>query len=112
MSKNLRQCMKLMNVFYNTKSPKARASILNEMSRHECYFKALFEIIDNIHAGNLVSNKKTKVKLRRCIRFMEAVFKKPKSRRKRAALVKSQRANGFFLSAIIPLLTTVVGKLI
>src|SRR5882757_3982896 len=106
MSKNLRNCMKIMEIYSKTKSAKIKKSLLEEMSHDDCYFRAIFEVIYNISNKNLVPDKKTKQKLRKCIKFMGNVLKNPKSRRRRASLIKSQKGNGFFLSAIIPLLTT------
>ena len=112
MSKNLRNCMKIMDIYSRTKSPRIKKSILQEMSRNDCYFKAIFEIICNIANQKLSLDYSAKRKLKKCVGFMEKVMINPKSRRSRAALVKSQKGGGVFLAAIIPLLTTFVTSLI
>jgi hypothetical protein len=109
MSKNLRNCMKNMDIFCNTKCRKLKKSILKEMSKNDDYFKALFEIVHNISVNKLKIPKKDKRRMKKHIKTLEHILCNPKSRVKRASAVVQ---SGGFLPIILPILGTVLSGLI
>ena len=53
MSKNLRKCLKNMNVLNKTKCSNLKKSILNDISKNDEYFEAIFEIVLNLSENKL-----------------------------------------------------------
>lgn len=109
MSKNLRECMKKMQLVCANKCPKLKKSVLKEMSKNELYFNALFEIIHNISHNKLKLKPSDKKKLKKFLKYMEKIARKPKSKRSRALLVKQ---SGGFLPIILPIVASAVTELI
>ena len=86
-----------------------KKSLLNLAAKDKCFFKAIHEIVHNIRVKKRKLKPSQKKLLNKHARFMKKVLLKPKSKRSRALLV---RQSGGFWPVIIPLLTTVVSKLI
>ena len=112
MSKNLRKCMATMHLYCNSDCPKLKRSILSEMSKQDCFFRALFEIINNIHLKNISLDKlkpNEKKKAKKFATIMNKIHNQPRSKVKRRKLVKQ---TGGFIQFILPVLTSVVSELI
>ena len=111
MSKNLRKCMKTMQHLDGLSKGPLRKIFLEEMAKKDCFFEAIYEIIDNIRHKNLNIPPSKRSELRKCIKTMEEIHKHPKRRHRREKLVK-QIGSGFFLPIVLPILTTVISELI
>lgn len=112
MSKNLRKCMKTMQLYCSTEKKHLRDSILNEMSKHECFFDAIHEIVNNLFLKNINVKSLTpaqKNKMKKMLPVMLKIRKKPKNKAIRRKLVQQ---SGGFLPVVLPVLATVVGELI
>ena len=112
MSKNLRKCMKTMHIYCCTESKVLKKSLLCEMSKHQCFFDAIFEIVNNIYLKNLSLKSMTIFQKREAKRFasiMNKIHKCPKKKLIRRKLVKQ---TGGFIQFILPILASVVSSLI
>lgn len=112
MSKNLRKCMKTMHLFCCTQNKKLRKSILDEMSKEECFFEALYEIVNNVFLKNIDFKKLTPAQKRKAKKFLpllRKIHKHPKSKGIRRKIVKQ---TGGWISFVLPILTSVVGEII
>lgn len=109
MSKNLRNCMKTMHIWCDTKSPKIKKSIIEEMSKKECFFEAVYEIIDNIYLKNLELTPSSLKKLKKYLKVMEKIHQRPQNKVIRKKLV---RQTGGFLPIVLPILASVISDLI
>ena len=109
MSKNLRKCMKTMRILCETKSKKIKTSILDEMCKQDCFFDALYEIVNNIYLKHIQFSSNQKRRLKKHIKLMECIHEHPKNPTKRKKIVKQTVG---FLNLILPILLPVVGELI
>jgi hypothetical protein len=101
--------MKVMHHICEAKSPSMKKLILDEMSHSDCFFEAIYEIINNIYLKNLkipLSQKKT---MRKYLKVLDNIHCRPKSKLKRRKLVNQ---SGGFLPILLPILTSVVTGLI
>jgi len=98
-----------MEIFCETKNPKLKNSILNEMSSNDKYFKALHEVVHNISIKNLKLKPSIKRKLKQHLKILDKILCKPKCKRKRAAIVKQ---SGGFLPILLSLVAPVVAELV
>ena len=112
MSKNLRKCMKTMHLLCSTQNKKLRKSIIQEMAKHQCFFEAIYEIVNNIHLKNIkLKNLKSldKKRLKKFLPLLRKIHSCPKNKSIRKKLVVQ---TGGWLPIVLPVLTTVVGELI
>lgn len=109
MSKNLRKCMRTMHHYCDAKSPQLKKTILREMSENDCYFKAVYEIINNIHLKNLEIPPSRRKHMRKYLKFLDEIHKHPKRKTRRKLLVNQ---SGGFIQFILPILGTVVTDLL
>lgn len=109
MSKNLRTCLKTMELYSKTKSKNLKKSLLHEMSKTECFYKALYEVVNNIYLGNLNFPNKTQKQLKKFIPIMQKIHSQPKTKRKRMKMIKQ---TGGFISFILPILSSVLAGLV
>ena len=109
MSRNLRKCMKTMHLYCEQEHGDIKDSILDEMSKNDCYFEAIFEIIENLRIGKLRLPPSKLKHLKVHLNILDEICDNPKSNVKRRKLVKQ---TGGFLQIVLPILTTIVAELI
>lgn len=109
MSKNLRKCMSTMQLYCSTNSTKLKKSILGEMAKNDCFFKAIYEVVNNILLKNIQLTSAQQRKVRKYTTLMHKIHQCPKSSTKRRKLVSQ---TGGFIQAILPRLAQLVGELI
>ena len=104
--------MKTMHLYCGTEKKPLKQALLNEMSKHDCFFDAIYEIINNLFLKNL-KFKRGSISQRRKIKsflpVLHKIKKKPKNRVIRRKLVNQ---TGGFIQFVLPVLTAVVGGLI
>ena len=98
-----------MHLFCEQEHRKIKKSIINEMSKNDCFFEALFEIIENLRIGKLKLPPSKLKHLKKHLNILDGINGKPRSNFRRRKLVKQ---SGGFLHIILPILTTVVAELI
>lgn len=112
MSKNLRKCKKTMHLFCCAENKKLKKSVLEEMSENECFFDAMYEIVNNIYLKNMKLSKLTpaqKKQAKKLLPILRKIHKRPKKKIiKRKVILQS----GGFINFILPILTTIVSELI
>lgn len=101
--------MRTMHLFCDNKCPKIKKSLLNEMSKNDSYFKALFEIVNNIARKNVKLDTKTKKRLKKYKKLMYIILTRPKSKVKRAKAIKQ---SGGFLPIVLPIIGTVIAEVL
>ena len=112
MSNNLRKCMKTMHFYCCAGNRKVKKTLLEQMAKHECFFEALYEIVNNIHLRNIDLGKLApaqKLKLKKYVPIMCKIHEHPKSKAIRRKIVIQ---SGGWLPLILPVVTTAVGELI
>ena len=112
MSKNLRRCMKHMDIYCCTKGKSLKKSFLQQISRNDCFFDAIYEIINNIFLGKLNLSKLTpaqKKSVRRSANLMCKIHKRPKSKAKRKKL---SNQTGGLIQLFYPLLAEKVASIL
>ena len=109
MSNNLRKCLKKLELYCDTDCKKLKMSLLKEISKNDCYYKALHEIIHNICRKKLPIKSDNKKGFKKYIGLMNNVLSKPKSKRTRIKLIKQ---SGGFWPLIIPIVTSVLTEVI
>lgn len=112
MSKNLRKCMKTMHLYCCTEKKPLRMALLNEMSKHRCFFDACHEIVNNLFLKNINLKNLTpaqKKRMKKSLPVLHKIRKKPKSMAIRRKLVQQ---SGGWIPFVLPILTTIVGELI
>ena len=110
MSKNLRKCLRKMHHFCDFKSKNLKKNLLNEMCGDDCFFEAIYEIVNNIKCGCVrVPRNKKKLFKPRHLNVMDKIIKRPKSKAIRKKLV---RQSGGFLPYILPIITPIIIELI
>jgi hypothetical protein len=109
MSKNLRQCLKTMHLYCGSKCPKTKKSLLNDMSKNDIFFKAIYEIVNNISKNNIKLNSHQSKKLVKHVKIMKKILSKPKSKHTRRLLVKQ---SGGFLPILLPIVGGAIADLL
>ena len=109
MSKNLRKCMKAMHIYCCTDSKKMKKSILEEMSKSECFFDAMHEVVNNILLKNVKMTSADRRKAKHFIKIMNKIHRCPKKKFIKKKLVKQ---SGGFIQFILPILTSVISEVI
>ena len=95
MSKNLRKCMKTMHLYCGTEKKPLKQALLNGMSKHDCFFDAIYEIINNLFLKNL-KLKRGSISQRRKIRSFLPVLHKIKKKPENSHSEKVSESNGWF----------------
>ena len=109
MSRNLRKCLKSMHLYCNTKCPKLKKSMINEISTNNSYFKALHEILHNINVKKIKLKASDKRKLKKHVTALEKILSNPKSKARRISAVKQTGgAWPLLLSLAAPLISEVI----
>ena len=101
--------MKNMHLYCDEKDHRLRRSIMEELSKKNCYFEALFEIVDNFRQENWRLPPSQHRKMKEYIYILDKIYEKPKNKRSRKKLIKQ---SGGFWPLILPILTSVVTELI
>lgn len=113
MSLNLRKCMKAMHLFCDAKSKRVKKSILADLSKNDCFFEAIFEIVNNIYLRNVEKNYQMssleKKKLKKFVNIFDKILKHPKNKVKKRKLVIQ---SGGFLPILLPIITSIVTELL
>lgn len=98
-----------MEILRNTKSIKHKNSLLKLMSEQDCFFEALYEIVNNIYLRHLKIPAEKIDQLQGHLKILERIHKRPKSKRERRRIVKQ---TGGFIGYILPLLTSVITEIV
>ena len=109
MSKNLRKCMKTIHLYCCTESKTLKKSILAEMSKHQCFFEALYEVVNNIYLKNINLSPDQKKEARKFIKLMNKIHKHPKNDISRRKLFNQ---SGGFWQFALPILLPAVFDLV
>lgn len=109
MSKNLRKCLKTMQLYCCSKSNKLKKSILNDMSKQKCFFDCLFEIVNNIKQQKIKLTTAQRGKLKKQAKLLYKIHRKPRSHNSRVRLVNQ---SGGFIQYILPVVAPIVVELI
>jgi hypothetical protein len=110
MSKNLRECLKHLELVAQIKNAKTRASVLKDISVKDCYYDAIHEITINALKGNIPLSTYQKSGLGRNKRKIKALLcakKRPKKFRTKAVV-----QSGGWIQYLIPAVGALLGNLI
>ena len=89
MSKNLRHCMKSMDVNC-TKGKILKKTFLSEISKNDCFFDAMYEVINNIYLKRFDLKNMTpaqKMRLKKFAKLMNEIHTCPKKKKIQRKLV-------------------------
>ena len=109
MSENLKKCMNELKQAMSQKTLKSRKEVLKYLANRDCIYKAMREISINILNSNIPLDKKVLKKLNRHTKTIKALKCGTKSKRRRRELVIQ---SGGYLPFILPILATVISKLV
>ena len=112
MSRNLRRCMKTMHLYCCTKSKSVKKSILDEMSKENCFFDALYEVINNIHLENFKLKNLVPAQRRKLRKYAEIMHKIHVCPKKKAIRKRLVNQTGGFIQYILPFLVDEIRKII
>ena len=109
MSENLKKCMSELKEAMSQKTLKSRKDVLRYLANRDCIYKAMREISINILNSNIPLNKKQIKKLNNHAKTIKALKCGTKNKRRRKELVIQ---SGGYLPFILPILATVLSKLV
>lgn len=105
--------MKTMHVYCCTDSKPLKKAILSEMSKHQCFFDAINEIVNNIFLKNIDLKKKlTPAQLRKARKFIPLINKIHRCKKKPLIQKKLVNQTGGFIQFVLPLLIPVVKEVL
>lgn len=104
--------MRCMDLYCGARSQRLKQAYLEEIAHDECFFNALYEVVNNIHLKKFKFNGLTraqKAKLRSFAELMSEIHRKPKRASKRKELVNQ---TGGFIQFIYPYLDEKISQVI
>lgn len=105
--------MKTMHVYCCTDSKTLKKAILSEMSKHQCFFDAINEIVRNIFLRNIDLNKKlTPAQVKRARKFIPLMNKIHRCKNKPLIQKRLVNQTGGFIQFFLPFLIPVVKEVI
>ena len=94
---------------YCRSSDKMKKSIICEMAKRDCFFEAIYEIINNIYLENIKLPNTERNQLKKFLKVINKIHKHPKQKLTRRKLIVQ---SGGFLPIILPIVATLVTELI